>query len=89
MATVMHDSFGPMHTESGAPQRQKKATTARMEERNEMNDAIGQKTPPSAAFFWVSDEEDAELGVAGPVDRIQGGTAQIEDHTFVRPGADP
>ena len=30
---------------------------------DEMNDAMGQTTPPSAAFFWMFDEEDAEPGV--------------------------
>ena len=64
MATVMH--HGPMHTESGAPRGQMTATMARREESHEMNDAICQKTPPSAAFFRVHDEGDAEPGVRPP-----------------------
>ena len=54
-----------------------------------MSDAMGQETPPSAAFFQMYDEEDAEPGFRPPrmgeplaLDKIQRGTAQIEDHTF-------
>ena len=34
---------------------------------DERNYAMGQKTPPSAAFFRLFDEEDAELGCGHPV----------------------
>ena len=66
MATVMHHSFGPMHTESGAPRGQMIATMAWEEERNEMDGAMGQKTPLSSAFFRIYDDEDAEQGVRPP-----------------------
>ena len=62
MATLMHHSFGPMHTVSGAPRGQKTATTARREESNEMNDAM----PRSVAFFQMYDEEDAEPWLRPP-----------------------
>ena len=51
---------GPMHIEYGAPRGLKTATTNRREESFEGDDAMGQKTPPSAAFFLIYDEEDAE-----------------------------
>ena len=58
-ATVMHHSFGPIHND---PWGQKTATMAWREERSEMNDAMGQKVPPCAAFFRMYDEEDADPG---------------------------
>ena len=48
-------------TVSGAPPGQKTATMAWREVRDEVNDAIGQTTSPSAAFYWIY--EDAELWV--------------------------
>ena len=56
-----------------------------------MNDATGQKTPRSATFFRMYDEEDAKQGARppclgepeGPLGRIQRGIAQIDDQTFV------
>ena len=83
LATVIHQSIG-------AARGQKTATMAWV--RDEVNYAMGQKTPHSAAFFQMFHEEDAERGLRppclgearGPLDRIQQGTAQeIIDHTFV------
>ena len=57
-ATVVHHSFGPVHTV--------RRSTMTEDCHNEMNDAMGQMTPPSTAFFRIYDEEDAEQGVRPP-----------------------
>ena len=88
MATVVHHSFGPVHTECGSPRGQKTATMALREVWDEMYDAIGQKTPPSAAFFRVFDDEQ---GVRPPcldeppgrLDRIQRGTCSIDEDFLI------
>ena len=75
----------PMHTVSDPPRGHKTATMAQREEGYEVNDTIGQKTPPSAAFFRKYDEEDAKPGLRPPGlgDKIQSGTVQSMDHMFV------
>ena len=47
----------PSHTEYGASRRQRSSTTVRREVWDEMNDAMRQKTPPSATVFQMFHEK--------------------------------